>query len=119
MEETEVVIIGGGPSGLALSLALSHQHIKNIILEMNEEICEDPRAIAIAGDTCRILRLCGVSDDAFTRIGQGWSNRVVLSRRRVITKLTLLLIQPYLILISIMANLQTDLFSALTSEETG
>ena len=56
MEETDVVITGGGPSGLALSVALSHQHIKNIVLELNDEICEDPRAIAVTGDTSRILR---------------------------------------------------------------
>lgn len=28
MEETDVIIVGAGPSGLALALALSHQKIK-------------------------------------------------------------------------------------------
>lgn len=68
-----MVITGGGPSGLALSVALSHQHIKNIVLELNDEICEDPRAIAITGDTSRILRVLGVTDDDLSKIGQGSS----------------------------------------------
>ena len=67
-----MVITGGGPSGLALSVALSHQHIKNIVLELNDEICEDPRAIAVTGDTSRILRLLGVTDDDLSKVGQGW-----------------------------------------------
>jgi 2-polyprenyl-6-methoxyphenol hydroxylase-like FAD-dependent oxidoreductase len=73
MEETDVVITGGGPSGLALSVALSHRHIKNIVLELNDEICEDPRAIAVTGDTSRILRVLGVTDDDLSKIGQGSS----------------------------------------------
>ena len=76
-----MVITGGGPSGLALSVALSHQHIKNVVLELNDEICEDPRAIAVTGDTSRILRLLGVTDDDLSKIGQGSSPKLLVLRR--------------------------------------
>ena len=89
MEETDVVITGGGPSGLALSVALSHQHIKNIVLELNDEICEDPRAIAITGDTSRILRVLGVTDDDLSKIGQGSSLKLSDVANEVNVKLTI------------------------------
>lgn len=82
-----MVITGGGPSGLALSVALSHQHIKNIVLELNDEICEDPRAIAVTGDTSRILRLLGVTDDDLSKIGQGSSPKLSYSCSEVNAKL--------------------------------
>ncbi|OAL52136.1 FAD/NAD(P)-binding domain-containing protein [Pyrenochaeta sp. DS3sAY3a] len=70
MEETDVIIVGAGPSGLALAVALAHYNVKSIILEKNADICEDPRAIAISGDTPRITELLGISSDALQSIAQ-------------------------------------------------
>ncbi|KAH7002440.1 hypothetical protein EDB80DRAFT_809426 [Ilyonectria destructans] len=70
MEETDVIIVGGGPSGLALALALNHQNINSIILEKELEISEDPRAIALAGDVHRLVELLGVNHAKMKEIGQ-------------------------------------------------
>jgi len=70
MEQTDVIIVGAGPSGLALALALSHRQINSIVLEKNLEICQDPRAIAIAGDTCRIVQLLGIRGRKLQEIGR-------------------------------------------------
>ncbi|KAF2804537.1 FAD/NAD(P)-binding domain-containing protein [Mytilinidion resinicola] len=70
MERTYVIIVGAGPSGLALALALAHQQVKCILLEANLDICEDPRAIAIAGDTHRILQLLGINQEKMKSFGQ-------------------------------------------------
>ncbi|KAF5006974.1 hypothetical protein F66182_15780, partial [Fusarium sp. NRRL 66182] len=70
MEQTDVIIVGAGPSGLALALALNHYNVKSIILEQNLEICNDPRAIAIAGDAQRIIELLGVTQEKLHSIGQ-------------------------------------------------
>ncbi|KPM41742.1 hypothetical protein AK830_g4857 [Neonectria ditissima] len=67
METTEVIIVGAGPAGLSLAVALGMQKVKSIILEKNLEICEDPRAIAIAGDTARIINVLGINPN---KIGQ-------------------------------------------------
>jgi hypothetical protein len=40
------------------------------VLESNREICEDPRAIAISGDTYRILRVMGINAQQFQEFGQ-------------------------------------------------
>jgi 2-polyprenyl-6-methoxyphenol hydroxylase-like FAD-dependent oxidoreductase len=41
-----------------------------LIIEKNTEICEDPRAIAMAGDTTRILEVLGVTQAQMTQISQ-------------------------------------------------
>jgi hypothetical protein len=40
------------------------------VLESNRDICEDPRAIAISGDTYRILRVMGINAQQFQEFGQ-------------------------------------------------
>ncbi|KAL7760767.1 hypothetical protein ACKLNR_007302 [Fusarium oxysporum f. sp. zingiberi] len=70
MENTDVIIVGAGPSGLALAIALAARKIKSIVLEKNYEICTDPRAIAMAGDSQRIVNLLGVNRSLLEEIGQ-------------------------------------------------
>jgi hypothetical protein len=41
------------------------------VLEKNYEICTDPRAIAMAGDSQRIVNLLGVNRSLMEKIGQG------------------------------------------------
>ncbi|KAH6982497.1 hypothetical protein EDB80DRAFT_692051 [Ilyonectria destructans] len=68
METTDVIIVGAGPSGLALALALSPY--KSVVLEKNRDICQDPRAIALAGDSHRIMELLGISSSKLSEFGQ-------------------------------------------------
>ncbi|CAG9953033.1 unnamed protein product [Clonostachys rosea f. rosea IK726] len=70
MHETDVVIVGAGPSGLSLAVALSQLQIKSVVLEKQHDICEDPRAIALAGDACRILSLIGITAQEMDQISQ-------------------------------------------------
>ncbi|KAM0075364.1 hypothetical protein ACKRZS_012541 [Fusarium odoratissimum] len=70
MENTDVIIVGAGPSGLALAIALAARKIKSIVLEKNYKICTDPRAIAMAGDSQRIVNLLGVNRSLLEEIGQ-------------------------------------------------
>jgi 2-polyprenyl-6-methoxyphenol hydroxylase-like FAD-dependent oxidoreductase len=76
MENAHVVIVGAGPAGLVIALALAKHQIQvyipasirprhnrstqaksmeNIVLERDREITEDPRAIYLAADAVRIL----------------------------------------------------------------
>ncbi|PNP74578.1 hypothetical protein FNYG_12083 [Fusarium nygamai] len=62
MEETQVIIVGGGPAGLALGLSLARLKIHSVILEKEAEITTDPRGVFLTGDAIRILHSLGVND---------------------------------------------------------
>ncbi|KAI7763499.1 hypothetical protein LZL87_013891 [Fusarium oxysporum] len=70
MEITDVIIVGAGPSGLSLALALSYYKVRSVILEKNRDICQDPRGIALAGDSHRIMELLGISSSKLSGFGQ-------------------------------------------------
>ncbi|ENH64132.1 3-(3-hydroxy-phenyl)propionate/3-hydroxycinnamic acid hydroxylase [Fusarium oxysporum f. sp. cubense race 1] len=62
MEETQVIIVGGGPAGLALGLSLARLKIHSVILEKEAEITTDPRGVFLTGDAVRILHSLGIND---------------------------------------------------------
>lgn len=68
METVPVVIVGAGPSGLAMGLSLAKYGVKSMILEQQLEITQDPRAVYLNGDAVRILWNLGVREQ-FKDIG--------------------------------------------------
>lgn len=69
MEQTEVLICGGGPTGAVLSALLGQSQVPNVVLEREEGITTDPRGIALDEDGIRTLQAIGVYDRVFTEIG--------------------------------------------------
>jgi 2-polyprenyl-6-methoxyphenol hydroxylase-like FAD-dependent oxidoreductase len=72
-ETTEVIICGCGPTGAMLSGYLGRLSVKNIVLEKELEITQDPRGIALDEDGIRFLQGLGIYDKIFTEIGQSMS----------------------------------------------
>jgi len=60
-----VAIVGGGPVGLALALALSRQGVDCVVLEARAQGAtgDDRRAIALSQASCAALQRLGVADD--------------------------------------------------------
>ncbi|KAL2855330.1 hypothetical protein BJY01DRAFT_243298 [Aspergillus pseudoustus] len=58
--DTDVVIVGGGPSGLVLGLFLAQYQVKSIILEKEDEVTTDPRGVVLTGDALRSLWKLGL-----------------------------------------------------------
>lgn len=82
IEETDVAIIGGGPSGTMLSALLSQKHnIPNVVLEREAAIPADPRAFSMAEYGIRFLQMVGLYDQIYSNIGSPttwirfWSSR--------------------------------------------
>src|ERR1700754_2581458 len=63
MAKPYVIIVGGGPSGLLLSLLLGNQGVPVQVLEAAEKLDDRPRATHYAGPAVRELQRAGVFDD--------------------------------------------------------
>lgn len=69
-ECTDVVICGGGPTGMMLSAYLGRAGVHNIVLERDACINTDPRGIALDEDGIRLLQGLGLYEKVFTEIGR-------------------------------------------------
>ena len=69
VEETSVVICGGGPTGVVLSALLGAMQVPNVLLEREKDITTDPRGIALDEDGIRLLQSIGIYDKIYTEIG--------------------------------------------------
>jgi len=61
--ETPVLIVGGGPTGLAASLTLSHLGVPSMLVSKYPGTLEHPRAVGIMQRTSELLRLWGAEDE--------------------------------------------------------
>ena len=62
MREVEVLIVGGGPVGLAASILLSRFGVSSLLVERHPGTSIHPKARGINARTMEILRQCGVED---------------------------------------------------------
>ena len=62
MNETPVLIVGGGPVGLALALGLARQNVRSILFESKSELDPHSRALGIVPRTLEIFRSWGIYD---------------------------------------------------------
>jgi 2-octaprenyl-6-methoxyphenol hydroxylase len=62
LENKDIVIVGGGPVGMVLSLLLAKQNIGSTVLEVRKQgaVNQDTRALALSFGTRRILEKLGV-----------------------------------------------------------
>lgn len=61
--DAPVIIVGGGPVGCTLSIALSNLGVSNVVIERDSTIHPLPRAILIDGELVRALYQMGLGDD--------------------------------------------------------
>lgn len=82
-EETDVLIVGGGPVGTMLSALLSKRfNVPNIVLEKEADIPPDPRAFSLGEVGIRQLQYIGLYDRIFTDIGWPTSSIKFFSSRQ-------------------------------------
>src|SRR5258707_6900219 len=60
MNEAPVLIVGGGPVGLALALGLARHSVRSILFETKTEIDPHSRALGILPRTLEIFRSWGI-----------------------------------------------------------
>jgi 2-polyprenyl-6-methoxyphenol hydroxylase-like FAD-dependent oxidoreductase len=62
MNEAPVLIVGGGPVGLAFALGLAHQGVRSILFETKSQVDPHSRALGILPRSLEIFRDWGVYD---------------------------------------------------------
>lgn len=75
IEATEVIVIGAGPSGLALAACLATQGITSVVLEKDTEIWPYPRAFRNSEDALRVLQSAGLLYETYEKINSGYGNK--------------------------------------------
>src|SRR5687767_11516522 len=65
--ETAVLIVGGGPTGLAASLTLSHLGVPSMLVNKYTGTLEHPKAVGIMQRTAELLRLWGAEKEVLRR----------------------------------------------------
>ncbi|MDG2113747.1 MAG: FAD-dependent monooxygenase, partial [Actinomycetota bacterium] len=79
--DTQVIIVGGGPVGLALSLMLSGHGVRHLLLERHTDTTYHPKARNLNTRTTEIMRSWGV-DEAMDAIALGpqWCESIAYCR---------------------------------------
>ncbi|SIT41107.1 Monooxygenase FAD-binding [Paraburkholderia ribeironis] len=67
-----VAIVGGGPVGMTLALALARQGVRSVLIEADDSVCTGSRAICISRRSLEIFKRLGVVD-GFLREGLPWT----------------------------------------------
>ena len=60
--QEDIIIAGAGPVGLLLALRLAQQNIQTLVLEMNGNLNQAPRAIGYFGPTHHVFQEAGIYD---------------------------------------------------------
>ncbi len=61
-EQTGVVIVGGGPNGIALANYMGLYNIPTIVLELSHDILPFPRAVGMDDEALRVLQTVGLAE---------------------------------------------------------
>ncbi len=73
--ETDVLIVGAGPTGLTLANLLGGMGVRTILVERNRSTVEEPRAVSIDDESMRTLQAIGLSDAVEAIVAKGYGSR--------------------------------------------
>lgn len=72
--ETEVLIVGAGPTGLTLANILGMHGIRTLVVERNAATVGEPRAVSIDDESLRTMQYIGLIDTVRATIVQGYGS---------------------------------------------
>src|SRR6202012_3121622 len=82
-----VAIVGGGPVGMTLALALAREGVRSVLIEADDGVCTGSRAICISRRSLEIFKRLGVVQ-GFLQKGLPWTGGRRLYRAPGVVRLT-------------------------------
>ena len=61
---TDVLVVGGGPTGLAAANALGIEGVDTLLVEEEPGVAELPRAVSVDDEAMRFMQRIGLGDEA-------------------------------------------------------
>ncbi|CEA09287.1 3-(3-hydroxy-phenyl)propionate/3-hydroxycinnamic acid hydroxylase [Arthrobacter saudimassiliensis] len=83
-EQTDILIIGAGPTGLTLANLLGSNGIRTVLLEAREELIDYPRAVGIDDESLRAMQGLGLVEDVLQHTVPDQQIRIVNGSGKVI-----------------------------------
>ena len=71
---SEIIIIGGGPTGLTLANLLGKMGVKIHLIEQNKETVNEPRAVSIDDESLRVFQSIGIKEIINSIIVEGYGS---------------------------------------------
>ena len=92
MKTVPVVIVGGGPVGLSMALALARQNVRSLLVERHPGTTQHPRARGVNIRTMELFRQWGNSDELLTYEQAKEARRIIWAKSfqgEEVTRITL------------------------------
>src|SRR5690606_9701486 len=83
-EQTEILIIGAGPTGLTLANLLGKLGVQTILIEARDQLIDYPRAVGIDDESLRAMQSLGLVDQVLVHTVPDQQVRIVNGSGKVI-----------------------------------
>lgn len=84
-ELTDVLIVGGGPTGLATANALGQRGVDLLLVEQDPGVAELPRAVSVDDEAMRLMQSLGLLDEAQQVVLAGTGTKYYGARGQLLT----------------------------------
>lgn len=82
--DTDVCVVGAGPTGLVLAALLGALGIRTLVLEQHPSTTDEPRAVSVDDETLRVLYRAGLADVVDSVLLPGTGTRYVDAASRTL-----------------------------------
>lgn len=81
--ETDVLIVGAGPTGLTLANLLGGFGVKTLLVERNVSTVDEPRAVSIDDESMRTMQAIGLDKLVLDIVARAYGSRYMSPGRRI------------------------------------